>query len=115
MKRLELILHPMFVVQSVAGKVRAGENPDGVFGGFIRFMTPADGLYPSQRTRPCGWMSWMKTDRESRLGIFLGSTAARSRRVSALHWQAVIRTGLSCRQVNAARLIDHKPGVAADA
>ena len=45
MKRLELFLQPMSAVQSVAAKVRAGEDPDGVFGGFIRLRTPADGLY----------------------------------------------------------------------
>ncbi len=45
MKRLELALHPMSAVQPVAGKVKAGENPDRVFGGFIRFMTPTDGVY----------------------------------------------------------------------
>jgi hypothetical protein len=45
MKRLELVLHPMAAVQAVAGKVKAGENTDSVFGGFIRFITPADGLY----------------------------------------------------------------------
>jgi hypothetical protein len=45
MKKLVLVLHPMSAVQPVAGKIKAGENPDSVFGGFIRFMTPADGLY----------------------------------------------------------------------
>jgi len=45
MKRLELVLHPMSAVRPVAGKVKAGENPDGVFGGFIRFVSPADGVY----------------------------------------------------------------------
>ena len=45
MKRVELVLQPMSAVQSVAGKVRAGDNPDIVFGGFIRLRTPADGLY----------------------------------------------------------------------
>jgi hypothetical protein len=45
MKRLELVLRPMSAVQSVAGKAKAGENPDRVFGGFIRFMPSADGLY----------------------------------------------------------------------
>ena len=45
MKKLVLVLHPMSAVQPVAGKIKAGENPDRVFGGFIRFTTPADGLY----------------------------------------------------------------------
>jgi hypothetical protein len=44
-KGVRLRLQPMSLVQPVAGRVKAGENLDAVFGGFLSLKTSAEGTY----------------------------------------------------------------------
>ena len=45
LKRIRLRLQPMSLVQRVAGRVKAGENPDAVFGGFLSLRASVEGTY----------------------------------------------------------------------
>jgi hypothetical protein len=44
-KRVQLRLQPMSLVQPVAGRVKAGENRDVVFGGFMSLRASLEGTY----------------------------------------------------------------------